>query len=212
MYVTPAAMEVNCLRQGDIINAIPFPILDSEFSILSKIDYEVRVQTPHPKVVAVPIEHRSSRDCVMALAKTRLCLGAVLAHCCELELRNGKCLLPTIPIARLVPVKPAILNDEAKIASLRGNKDPRNQDNPGYIDYFYLEPHERLNDREWMVDYCQISSVPGTEYPALLRQKVLQLSDRDRVKFKIKLAAFLGSRLTDEELTQGLENPWSDPR
>lgn len=210
MYVTSAAVEVNCLRQGDILNAIPFPIFDGELSILSRVESDVCIQTPQPRVTAIPIEHRNARDCVMALVKTRLCLGAVLAHCCELELRNGKCLLPMIPVARVVPIKPSILNDEAKIASLRANKDPRNRDDPGYIDYFYLAPHEELGNREWVVDYCQISSVPGTEYPALPRQKVLRLSDRARVQFKIKLAAFSGSRLTDEEIEQGLQNPWSD--
>jgi hypothetical protein len=41
----------------------------------------------------------------------------------------------------------------------------------------------------------------------LLSRKILQLLDRERVKFKIKLAAYLG-RLTDEEAAVGLENPW----
>ncbi len=211
MYVDPAVMDVDCFRQGDILRAVPFPIIDGEMSVLSRIDYEGDVQTPHPKVLVIPTEHRNTVDCIVAQIKVRLSLGVVLAHCCELELRHGKCLLPAIPIARLVPVKPSISNDEAKIESLRGNKDPRNTNSPGYIDYFYLAAHERLNNKEWVADYCQISSVPGTEYATLLRRKILQLSDRDRVKFKIKLAAYLGSRLTDEELEQGLENPWSDP-
>lgn len=211
MYVAPAAMETNCFRQGDIINAVPFPILDADLSVLSRIDHEGRVQTPHPKVLAIPTEHRNTKDCVTGQVKMRLSFGAVVAHCCELELRNGKCSLATIPVARLVPVKSSISNDESKIASLRGNKDPRNADNPGYIDYFYLAAHEQLNNAEWVVDYCQISSIPGTEYASLLRRKILQLTDRDRVKFKIKLVAFMGGRLTDEELRQGLENPWLDP-
>jgi hypothetical protein len=211
MYVSPAEMEPNCFRQGDIIQAVPFPIIDGEMSVLSRIDHEGDVRTPHPNVLAIPTEHRNTKDCITAQIKMRLSLGAVLAHCCELELRNGRCLLPTIPVARLIPVKPSISNDESKIASLRGNKDPRNTANPGYIDYFYLAAHERLNNMEWVVDYCQISSIPGTEYATLLRRKILQLSNRDRVKFKIKLAAFMGGRLTEEELGLGLENPWSNP-
>jgi len=211
MYIAPAAMETGCLRQGDVLNAIPFPILDNEISILSRIDSESRVQTPHPKVLVIPAEHRNTKDCVTAQVKVRLCLGAVIAHCCELELRSGRCLLPAIPIARLIPIKPSIVSDEPKLASLRSNKDPRSPSDPGYKDYFYLEPHEHLNNSEWVVDYSQISSIPGTEYAALLKRKILQLSDRDRVKFKIKLAAF-GSRLTDEEQEQGLQNPWSESR
>lgn len=58
-----------------------------------------------------------------------------------------------------------------------------------------------------MVDFSQISSIPGSEYSNLISRKVLQLLDSERVKFKIKLAAYVG-RLTDEEATAGLENPW----
>src|SRR5947209_7729901 len=83
-----------------------------EFSLLGKIDEEVEVQTV-PKLVAVAREHRNSKDCLTAQLKMRLAPGAVLAHCCELELRNGKCLLPAIPIARLIPVKPGIAVDES---------------------------------------------------------------------------------------------------
>jgi len=43
------------------------------------------------------------------------------------------------------------------------------------------------------VDFSQIAPVPGSEYESLLRRKVLQLLDRERVKFKIKLAAYLGA-------------------
>jgi hypothetical protein len=208
MYARPDEVEADCLRQGDILDAVPFPILDGELAVLGRIDSEGGIQIPHPKIVVLPREHRNLSDCLTAQVKMRISFGAVLAHCCELELRNGKCSLPMIPIARLVAVKVSIVSDQAKIASLRVNKDPRNAEDPGYIDYFYLAAHERLASTEWVVDYCQISSIPGTEYGSLLRRKILQLSVRERVKFKIKLAAFMGSRLTEEELTQGLENPW----
>jgi hypothetical protein len=209
MYVGPTEIDTECLRQGDILEAVPFPILDAELGVLGRVDHqESRPDLPYPRIVTIPREHRNRTDCVTAQMKLRFSPGAVLAHCCELELRNGKCLLPMIPIARLIAVKVSIANDAAKIASLRMNKDPRNPEDPGYIDYFYLAADDRLSNVEWVVDYCQISSVPGTEYGALLRRKVLQLSDRERVRFKIKLAAFIGGRLTDEELDLGLENPW----
>jgi hypothetical protein len=90
---------------------------------------------------------------------------------------------------------------------LRANKDPRNSEDSGYIDYFHLPAHEGIGGVEWAVDFSQIVFLPGVEYQYLLRRKVLQLLDRERVKFKIKLAAYL-SRLTDEEHELGLENPW----
>ena len=139
--------------------------------------------------------------------KTRLAPGAVISHCCELELRNGKCLLPTIGLARILPVKPSIIGNAQKLVSLRGNKDPRDPNDQCYLDYFYLAAHGALAGTENVVDFSQISSIPGSEYSSLLSRKVLQLLDRERVKFKIKLAAYLG-RLTDEEASAGLENPW----
>src|SRR5579872_4200584 len=117
MYVAPADMEINTLRQGDILDAVPFPILDAELALLGKIDHDNGVQLPHPKIIALPREHRNQKDCVTAQVKMRLSPGAVLAHCCELELRHGKCTMPTIPVARLIPVKPSIAGDLAKIAS-----------------------------------------------------------------------------------------------
>jgi len=209
MYVGLSQMERDCLRQGDVLDAIPFPIFESESAVLGKIDHRSRIEIPHPKIVAIPREHRSQKDCVTMQIKTRFAPGAVLAHCCELELRNGNCRLPMIAIARLVPVKPSIVIDSEKLASLRANKDPRNSEDPGYLDYFYLAPHEVIGGSEWVVDFSQIASVPGVEYQYLLLRKVLQLLDRERVKFKIKLAAYLG-RLTDEEYELGLEDPWAD--
>ncbi len=206
MYVSSGNLEKNCLRQGDILDAVPFPIIDVEAAVLGRID-AAGMQIPHPKIVTIPREHRAQQDCFTMQVKTRLSRGAVLSHCCELELRNGKCLLPMIAFARITPVKASTIADAQKLASLRGNKDPRNPQDSGYLDYFYLEAHESLGGIENVVDFSQVSSIPGSEYSSLVSRKLLQLLDRERVKFKIKLAAYLG-RLTDEEASAGLENPW----
>jgi hypothetical protein len=209
MYVPTTDMDRTCLRQGDVLDAIPFPILDYESAILGKIDAQSGVQLPHPRIVVIPREHRAQKDCVTMQIKARLSPGAVVAHCCELELRNEKCLLPMISVARLVPVKTSIIRDAEKLASLRANKDPRNPADSGFIDYFYFAPHKVMGAAEWVADFSQVTSIAGTEYQYLLSRKVVQLANRDRVKFKIKLAAYLG-RLTDEEHQLGLEDPWAD--
>ncbi len=59
---------------------------------------------------------------------------------------------------------------------------------PGFIDYFYVAPHQRLENKEWMVDFSQITSLPKSEFPEILKRKILQMDDRSRVKLKIKLA------------------------
>jgi hypothetical protein len=43
----------------------------------------------------------------------------------------------------------------------------------------------------------------------LLRKKILQLDDRARMKFKIKLG-FTLMRVNDDERRAGLENPWQE--
>ena len=75
------------------------------------------------------------------------------------------------------------------------------------MNFFYVPQHERLNGKEWVVDYNQTIAIPGSEFPAILRTKILQMEDEWRVKSKIKLAVSL-ARLTDEEREAGLENPW----
>ena len=207
MYVSSSELDRNCLRQGDILDAIPFPIVDVDAAVLGRIDVSTDIQIPHPKIVTIPREHRAQQDCFTMQVKARLSPGSVLSHCCELELRNGKCLLPMITVARITPVKASTVAHAEKFASLRGNKDPRNPQDAGYLDYFYLQAHESFGAIESVVDFSQVSSIPGSEYSGLINRKVLQLLDRERVKFKIKLAAYLG-RLTNEEAAAGLENPW----
>ncbi len=115
--------------------------------------------------------------------------------------------MPTLAVARLIPIPLQLAADAQRLASLRENKDPRNPD-PGYLNFFYLSRHERLDDREWVVDFNQLACIPCSEYPAIMLKKILQMEDRWRVKFKIKLAISL-TRLTKEERDAGLENPWA---
>ena len=92
-------------------------------------------------------------------------------------------------------------------SSLQANKDPRDRNDPGYIEYFYLEPHELLQGQDWRVHFNQVVTLPTTDITLLLRKKILQLDDRTRMKFKIKLG-FTLMRANDDELKAGLENPW----
>ena len=89
-------------------------------------------------------------------------------------------------------------------------KDPRDQQDAGYISYFYLEGHELLQNQDWIVQFDQVVAIPATDVDLLLRKKIIQLDDRTRVRFKIKLGVtFL--RINDEEIAAGLENPWQGP-
>ena len=208
MFVEDTGMERDCLRQGDILARIPFPLLEiGKLRVLGKINSEAS-ERPYPDISAALSAHRDDPNYFTAQTLMRLSFGAVVSHCCELEPRNGKLLLPAFTLARLIPVKQGIMADREKLASLRDNQDPRGP-TPGFIDYFYIAPHERIDNKEWMVDFSQIASLPKSEFPAILQHKVLQMDGRTRVKFKIKIATYLG-RITNEEEQQNLEEPWAN--
>jgi hypothetical protein len=92
-----------------------------------------------------------------------------------------------VSLGRLRPVSPDIRRDPERFASLQGNNDPRDQRDAGYISYFYLEPHALLQNQDWIVQFDQTVDIPSTDIALLLRKKIIQLDDRTRVKFKIKL-------------------------
>jgi hypothetical protein len=152
-------------------------------------------------------EHRSDGEWTTAVAPVRFGFCAVVSNCCDLEPRNGRVLAPAVLLARLVRIPNDLRMNPARFESLRGNKDPRDRIDPGYIDYFYLEPHDLLQQQDWRVQFSQVVSIPVTDIAMLLGRKLLQLDGRTRMKFKIKLG-FTFMRANEDELNAGLENPW----
>ena len=198
------------LRQGDILAGVPFPLLEHNKTfilgtIAQEYDYALL-----PTISAKTHAHRDDASWVTLQVPSRFGLCAVLSNCCDLELRNGRVQAYSVTLARLRPISIDIRNDAARFASLRSNKDPRDEENAGYIDYFYLEPHAQLEGSDWNVQFNQVVTLPTSDIDLLLRKKVIQLDDRTRMKFKIKLAFTFG-RANDEELDAGLENPWLEP-
>lgn len=205
MFVADADMQLDCLRQGDILQGIPFPLLDAtKLSILGQI----RADGSNPSPVLVPTTHvhRSDAGYYWAQLPVKLAFAVVISNCCEVEPRHGKLLQPAFMVARLIPIKESIRRDADKLSSLRANKDPRS-DAPGYIDYFYVESHPKLDGKDWMVDYSQVVSIPNSEFPGILTKKMVQMTIRSRVKFKIKLAVYYG-RIEDEEAADARPEAW----
>lgn len=198
------------LRQGDILEGVPFALLEhGKMHVLGTIaqDYDYAAT---PSISAKTHEHRTDKGWVTIQVPARFGLCAVLSNCCDLEPRDGGVQAHAVTLARLRPVSPDTRNNAENFASLTANRDPRDTENPGYIDYFYLAPHTLLEGTDWNVHFNQVVTLPTTDIKLLLRRKVLQLDDRTRVKFKIKLAYALG-RINDDEIAAGLENPWGEP-
>src|SRR5262245_2867487 len=206
MFLPAEKVQEDCLRQGDILEGLPFPLMElRSLQVLGKPDLADQ-EFPYPKVVAALCEHRKDPHYFTGLLKMRMGMGAVVSHCCELEPDNGKMhRCAAFSVARVIPLKSSMLKDPEKLASIRGNGDPRIATAGNFLNYFYIEPHVRIANKELMVDFSQVFSIPASEFPAILKSKVLQMDDRSRVMFKIKYSAYL-SRLTPEE--EDLKNPW----
>lgn len=203
MFLADADMDRECLRQGDILEGVLFPLLVAD----SIIFLGIRASASNglssglrPK----EIEHRKSPAWTCQLM-TRIGYAAVISQCCDIAPRHGRINQPTIAFARLVHVPESIGRDETRLKSLRANKYPLNPEDPGFLNYYYVPTCERLGNQDWIVDYGQVVSVPSSEYPLILSQKVAQMTDDSRIRFKIKLAASYG-RFTAEEEDSG--HPW----
>jgi hypothetical protein len=186
MFVAEA--DTACLRQGDILANLPFPLIrPQEFPALGTYRPMDGVEGG---ALFRPIEsmHRDDPGWLTSQLQTRTSFAAVISQCCDVAPRNNRILLPMIAFARLVPITKSTRNDPAKLASLRANKDPRDGSNPGIIKLFYIPADEKLGGVEWAVDYNQVFSILSTEFPSIMRNKVLQMDDDSRVRFKIKLA------------------------
>jgi hypothetical protein len=215
LYIARGApgFDAASLRQGDILAGIPFVLLEhAKTHVIARVleDYPF---AGLPQLQCQTQNHRDDAEWVLvqALAKYGFC--SVISHCCDLEPRaGGRVVTPAINFARLRLVPPDLRNNAERFASLSSNADPRNPAGPVYFDRFYLEAHADLNNTDWIIHYNQIVTIPVTQQDVaiLLAKKVLQLDDRTRAKFKIKLATSLG-RLTDDEVNAGLANPWVVP-
>jgi hypothetical protein len=205
-----AGFDNAALRQGDILAGIPYPLLEQgKIQVLGAIPQDY-ASAGLPNISSKTHTHRTETDWVTLMVPARFCFCAVLSNCCDLEPRNGNVRAHAVVLARVRTINNDTRNSPERFNSLKANKDPRDPDDPGYIDYFYLESHALLNGQDWSVDFSQVVTMPTTDIALLLQKKVLQLDDRTRMKFKIKLAFTLG-RVNDDELNAGLENPWLEP-
>src|SRR5258708_29656426 len=171
------AADMTCRRKGDILEGIPFPRLTSvDISVLGRISAET-IQPAVPKLTAVTNAHREDQNWLVAQVPVRLSFCAVITQCCDLEPQNGQLRMPAFALSRLIQIPKSIASDVQRLTSLRTNKDPRVGTDPGYVNFFYVAPHPRLENKEWIVDYNQTICLPGREFPGVLSRKILQMED-----------------------------------
>lgn len=208
MFVDDAQMQSDSWRQGDIVAGVPVPLFEGIDKLLGLAN--VRSGESYfttPSVEFEPVPHWNDPHYFSAArVKVRLSYCAVLSNCCSLEVRTGKLQLQSITFARLMPVDPNLRKDEYLWERIKANGDPRTE--PHALRYFYISPDERLENKEWLVDFSQILSLPKPAFKEALKRKILQMDDRTRVKFKIRAGWYI-ARLNEEEKQAGLDKPWA---
>ncbi len=163
MFVESA--DMTCLRQGDILEGVVFPRLASqEISVLGSI-HRATPQPSVPSLTASTNNHRDDPAWMVAQVPVRLSFCAIMSQCCDLEARHGRLTIPTFALCRLIPIPGSIISDAQRLSSLRENKDPRVGSDPGFINFFYIPSHSRLESKEWVVDFNQVVSIPGRDFP-----------------------------------------------
>lgn len=201
MFLSEADTDKGSLRQGDILTNIVFPLIRGD-SILFLGTADLAQAHGPLRLRSEELRKAPAWTCQMP---TRVGFAAVISQCCDLEPKHGKIPNPTIALARLVEPPLGARNDVERMTSLRANRYPFDSRDPGYLNLFHIPAHEVLEDKEWTVDFTQVLSIPATEFPGVMAQKILQMDDDHRIRFKMKLAASFG-RFTPEEEASG--HPW----
>jgi len=188
------------LRQGDILRDTVFPVLSH-----SEVKFFVEAKSSeHSLTFRVSEKHERKAPLYFAHIPVRIGFAAVISQCCDLEPHNGHIQQPTFALARLVPIPEGIAKDESQLRHLRANSDPRLPDS-GFLNMFHIPQRGALEDKEWIIDFSSVFCVPSREYPGIMSQKILQMDDDNRIRFKIRLMASFG-RFTKEEQASG--HPW----
>ncbi|MFY9725803.1 MAG: hypothetical protein WB579_18035 [Bryobacteraceae bacterium] len=202
MFITDA--DMTCLRQGDILGNMPFPVMRSgKLSFVGKIE----PPTPGSEPAFVPLPSEDARGRLFSIqTPARIIFAAVISQCCDIAPRRGGKIegQHTIALARLVPLPDKARGDPELLASLRANSNPTGPE-AAFLGLFHVPAHAALNNAEWAIDYSQVLCVPAPDLSVVVRRKLLQMTDEARIKFKIKLSYFYG-RLTDEEIA--MDHEW----
>ena len=122
-----------------------------------------------------------------------------MSQCCDLDRKHPR---TSFSLCRLILFEAArYKNADALI----NNIDPWGPENP-HFQFFYYGEIAGL-EGEYLADFGLLTSLGWTDYDLILRQKVHQLDDLNRNKFRVKVGAFF-SRPPDEDSAAGLANPY----
>lgn len=187
------------LRQGDIIRGLFYPELNcSDLHLIGTPDLNSSNLTLNAEVQAnlLALTDKKPKEGLTVLtAQMKVYYGyfILITQCCDIAKREkGKPNLSAFVISPLVEVPYPIRQNPDNLSELQAN-------NQGtYINFFYIPSHQHLS-QDYVVDFNRVVALPRSQYDFVLSRKVLQMTDHQRVKFKLKLGSHF-ARPTQEEL------------
>ena len=187
------------LRQGDIIQGLYFPsMICQTLSLLGTAGISPESMGEGLSLSAVTKRIRGI-DWLSAHLEVFRRFAVVLSQCCDLERRQGKLDILFFVVAPLLEVPYQIRTDPEKFAELQLNSLEQ------YVNLFYI-PHTPPLPQAYVVHFNMVVSLPRSQYDFAIAGKVLQMTDGERVRFKLKLGHHF-SRLTREEIDTNLSPP-----
>jgi hypothetical protein len=193
------------LRQGDVIAGIYFP--------LSRLDTLPRlagtfVSGSGKDVGLQGLTEQIGRSWYLSAQLPAIrAFCAVLGQDCDVAATQNP---PphTVVLCRILPVPESIRRNPDYYRALRENLDPYGHDRP-FFGFFYLGHDAAFgSNEEFVADYGQVTTVPWKDYHWILKNKIAQLDDLNRAKFRVKAGAYFG-RTPEEDKAIGLEDPWA---
>lgn len=186
------------LRQGDILSNMFFPLARPAMvrhlgtyrsGSGTDINLDPFVDTPKGSI----------KQYLQSLAHGVIAHGAVLSQCCDLDKKHPR---TSFSLCRLILFEPTRYRN---VEALIGNIDPYGTVNPHFQFFYFGQVHGLTG--EYLSDFGLLTSLPWADYDLALNQKVCQLDDLNRNKFRVKAGAFFG-RPMDEDVAKGMANPW----
>lgn len=187
--------DTKSLRQGDVIKGIYYPLLKhGELSLVGRPTEAGHTQVDGI-VLAASVENKKYVQGLMKFVPT---LGIVVSQCCDVQAKDGKLDVPAFVLAPIEPLRflHTIATNPDAVANLKKNHPSK------YANLFYLGDTPPIQEPS-IVNFNKVFSVQQSDYQTILTMKVLQMSDENRVQFKVKLASHFG-RPTEEELEKNL--------
>jgi hypothetical protein len=199
-----AECDSSSLKQGDIIKDVIFPIARPD--TLRVISRAVGIAAGKVLVEAV-LEGSDKRPYHLVQVQGVPMICAVLSQCCDV-VQSQNPPPPAFVLCKVVPVPKNIRKHQGSYDALTANLDPYG-DRKAFFQNFWFGKIAGL-DSEYMADFGQVMTVSWMDYDYTLKNKIAELDDLNRARFRVKVGAHFG-RVTEEDKAAGFEDPYGRP-